>query len=271
MSFSSPFPRPKKNRRNISLLLLIGLISSLFILIFKPFNIENQTGELYIYLIIFSFGIFFFVSIFFMEFLIPSLLPKLFTNWNLGKAIIWYVLVILFVGAVMFIYKNFLGGFVDFTLKDFFFVLGKVLGIGIIVSFFTIGVIGYFNSKQFSLLSSHENYLISVPNAKSLKLNINDVMYIVSDNNYVDIHLELDGVRKKKVLRSSLKNIESQIVNPVSPIFKCHRKYLINIKYFKVQKMNSRNMLILLQKYEDEIPVSKKYAANIYQLLHIHT
>ncbi|MEB3346696.1 LytTR family transcriptional regulator DNA-binding domain-containing protein [Aquimarina gracilis] len=239
-------------------------------MLFKPFNIENQTGEWYVDLILFSLGIVFFLSIFFIEFLIPYIAPRCFTNWTLGKAIIWYTWVILFVGAVIFLYKSFLGGFKDFTWTEYFFVIGRVLVIAVTVSFFALGVFSYFNRKQFSLLSSNERYSISAPNAKPLQLNLNEIMYIVSDDNYVDIHLEKEGKRKKKVFRSSLKNIESQIVNPVSPIYRCHRKYLINIQYFEIHKINSRSMSILLQKYLDEIPVSKKYAEQINELLHIH-
>ncbi|MFD2589161.1 LytTR family transcriptional regulator DNA-binding domain-containing protein [Croceitalea marina] len=101
-------------------------------------------------------------------------------------------------------------------------------------------------------------------------MDISEVMYIVSDDNYVDVHLEIKGSREKKVLRSSLKNIESQIVNPFSPIYRCHRKYLINIQYFKVKEINSRSMTISLQRYHDEIPVSKKYAEHINTILQIH-
>lgn len=264
-----PFPRPKRNRKNIILLLLIALISNLFILIFRPFDIENQTGEWFIYLILFSLGIVFFFSVYFIEFLVPSIFPKPFKTWTLLKALLWYTFVIFFVGAVMFFYKSFLGGFVDFTWREYFFVLGRVLGISIIVSFFTLGIFSYFNRKKFSSLLANENYLITTSNSKSIKLNVKNIMYIVSDDNYVDIHLEIDGLRKKEVFRSSLKNIESQIVSSVSPIKRCHRRYLINIQYFKIDKMNSRNMSLVLNKYNDEVPVSKNYSKQIQELLHV--
>lgn len=266
----TPFPRPKASRKNILWLLVIGLSSSLFILLFKPFDIENQTGEWYVDLIIFSLGIVFFISIYFVEFLVPKILPKLFERWVLGKAIIWYTLVILSVGAIMFTYKSYLGGFRDFTWAEYFFVLGRILGIGITVSFFSLGIISYINKKQLSLISSNENYAIKTPNSKPLRLNLNHVIYIVSDDNYVDIHIEANGKRKKLVLRSSLKNIESQIVNPLSPIYRCHRTHLINIRYFKIKKNTSRNTSIQLIKYDDEIPVSKKYADFIVNLLQVH-
>jgi hypothetical protein len=238
-------------------------------LIFKPFDIENQTGEWYIDLIIFSLGIVFFLSVYIMEFLVPKILPKLFKRWILLKAIFWYAWVILFVGAIMFAYKSYLGGFRDFTWTEYFFVLGRILGIGITVSFFVLGIISYVSKKRLSLISSTENYPIKTPNSKPLRLNLNQVMYIVSDDNYVDIHLEAHGKRKKLVLRSSLKNIESQIVNPLSPIYRCHRRHLINMVYFKIKNNSSRSTSIQLINYPDEIPVSQKYADFIVSLLQV--
>lgn len=265
----TPFPRPNFSRKNVLWLLAIGVSSSIFILVFKPFGIENQTGDWFVDIIIFSLGIVFFLSILLMEFLIPKFIPKLFKKWNLGKAIVWYAWVILFVGAIMFTYKSYLGGFRDFTWTEYFFVLGRILVIGITVSFFVLGILSYLNRNRLSLISSTENYRIEVPNAKPIQLNLNQVMYIVSDDNYVDVHMVANGKRKKLVIRSSLKNIESQIVNPLSPIYRCHRKYLINIAYFKVKKNTSRNTNLQLINYAENIPVSKQYADAIVKLLQI--
>ncbi|MBT8315490.1 MAG: LytTR family transcriptional regulator DNA-binding domain-containing protein [Maribacter sp.] len=265
----TPFPRPNFSRKNVLWLLAIGVSSSIFILVFKPFGIENQTGDWFVDIIIFSLGIVFFLSILLMEFLIPKFIPKLFKKWNLGKAIVWYAWVILFVGAIMFTYKSYLGGFRDFTWTEYFFVLGRILVIGITVSFFVLGILSYLNRNRLSLISSTENYRIEVPNAKPIQLNLNQVMYIVSDDNYVDVHMVANGKRKKLVIRSSLKNIESQIVNPLSPIYRCHRKYLINIAYFKVKKNTSRNTSLQLINYAENIPVSKQYADAIVKLLQI--
>lgn len=69
------------------------------------------------------------------------------------------------------------------------------------------------------------------------------------------------------MFRSSLKNIENQIVNAVSPIKRCHRQYLININYFDLENTKSRNTTIKLKNFDDEIPVSTKYEKEIKALL----
>ena len=266
--FKTPFPRPNNNKKAVFWIFFIGIACSLFILIFKPFSIENQTGEVYVYFLIFSLGIVFSVSIYFIEFLIPNLVPRLFKKWNLWKAILWYAFVILFVGGVVFLYKSFLGGFIDFTFKEFLMVCLRVLGISIIVTFFVLGMVSYLSQKQLSVLSANESCLITSQEARPLRLYFNEILYFESSDNYVDIHLIKKGSRSKEVYRSSLKNIENQLVYPVSPIFRCHRQFLININRFMIHEVKSRSMLIKLKGGDTLIPVSKQYAPQIEKLLH---
>ncbi|MGB3464547.1 MAG: LytTR family transcriptional regulator DNA-binding domain-containing protein, partial [Cyclobacteriaceae bacterium] len=86
-----------------------------------------------------------------------------------------------------------------------------------------------------------------------------------------DIHMLSNGERKKVIFRSSLKNMETQLVNPLTPIHRAHRSYLINIGYFKLKKRTSRLTTIELKKFGDELPVSSKYVDEITALLQFHT
>ncbi|MDC8004687.1 LytTR family DNA-binding domain-containing protein [Aureisphaera galaxeae] len=267
--FKTPFPRPERNKKSIFWVVLVGISASIFILLYKPFGIQNETGEWFINLIIFGIGLLFIVSVLFAEWFLPWVFPKPFRKWTLGKALIWYSLLILFLGMNNFLYKNYWAGFKEFTWSEFLMVLARTLGIGITVTFFVLGIWRYVNRRKFSLISLNENYLVTSQDGKSVRFNPKDILYISSDDNYVDIHYEEKGARKKMVLRSSLKNVESQIVNPLSPILRCHRSYLINAEYFSIKKMTSRSMTIGLTGYEDEVPVSKQYAEQIQQRLQI--
>lgn len=262
----TPFPRPKKTYINILNIFLLGFVASLFIIFFKPFGIENN-GVWYFELLLIAMGLVFSFSIYTIEFLVPSIFKKLFQKWTLGKAVLWYTCMILLVSAAMFILKSFLAGFSDFTFIEYANVIGRISGIALIVSFFTLGIVSYVNRQKAALLSSKETYLIKISNDKSLKLNLDEVMYIMSDDNYVDIHIKDNNQRDKIIIRSSLRNIENQIVNPISPIYRCHRQYLININYFEIKNSKSRNTSIKLKEFKDEIPVSTKYENIIKDIL----
>nr|WP_297916115.1 LytTR family DNA-binding domain-containing protein [uncultured Allomuricauda sp.] len=265
--FETPFPRPKKNRTNVLWIFLIGVLCSVFIIIFKPFNIENKTGALYEYLVLFSLGILFSSSIYVWEFVVPSLFPKSFKKWTLGRAILWYSLMTLFVGALMFLYKSYLGGFSDFTFKEYLFVCGRVFLISTTVSFFVLGLISYTQKSKISSIASNESCFVKASNGKVTQLFFHEILYIESDENYVDINLLKNGERRKEVIRSSLKNIEDQLVYAISPIYRCHRKFLINFKYFEVLDSSTRSMTIQLKGGGTILPVSKQYVTQINQLL----
>lgn len=265
----TPFPRPKRNRKNLMWVVLVGIASSLFILLYQPFGIENATGEWFVDMIIISLGVLFILSVLFMEWLIPSIFPKPFRNWTLGKALLWYALVILFIGAMQFLYKSFWSNFQEFTWSDFLGVLARTLGIGITVSFFVTGIWQYFNRRRLSLISSAETYTVTSQSGKEISLNLKDILYISSDDNYVDIHYESEGERNKLVFRSSLKNVEKQIVNPLSPILRCHRRYLINSEHFEIDNPSNRNMTIKLKIHGDSIPVSGQYTTAVKARLQI--
>ncbi len=265
----TPFPRPARNRKNLLWVVAVGLSASFFILLYKPFGIENTTGELYVDFVIFSLGILFILSLLFMEWLIPSVFPKWFRKWNLGKALLWYTLVLVFIGIVNFLYKSFWSNFQEFTWIDFLMVLGRTFVISITVCFFVLGIWQYFSRRKIAFISANETYRVTTLNGKEIDLNLKDTLYISSDDNYIDIHYQQGGDRKKIVLRSSLKNIEAQVANPLSPVHRCHRRYLINIAHFIVKDSRSRSMVLGLKNYPDEVPVSKQYAKTILDLLSI--
>lgn len=263
---SAPCPRPQLSKRNLFWLSSIGFGCSLFIILYKPFGIQNVHGQWYYDLVILSMGLLFVLSIVIAEWGIPNLFPKPFLKWTFGKAVLWYSAMILFIGAVIFLYKSWWGGFRDFTLLEYFYVIGRVVTITSMVSFFALGIHQFVSRKRIALVTNKEEYLIISASGKSIRLTLKDILYIESNDNYVNIHLESEGIRKKVLFRSSLKNIEAQITHPLSPIHRCHRSYLVNIAYFRIQKVTSRSMTICLKHYTDEIPVSKQYLGKIKQL-----
>ncbi len=263
----TPFPRPKKIRKVFFWIMTAGIVGSFFLILLNPFGIKSENAAWYVYLIIFGFGIVFMVSILIMEVLIPMLFPELFKKWTLGKALIWYSVLLLFISINIFLYKSYWEDFDDFTWQGFWLILKRTLVICFVICFLTLGIWKYLNKEKLSLLTLNENYLVTTENGKSITLNLNEILYIKSDDNYVDIYYESNGIKKRITLRSSLKNLASQLINPISPILRCHRRYLINSKFFEIEKLSSRSAILILKKYEEKIPVSQNYVRQIKQQL----
>lgn len=95
--------------------------------------------------------------------------------------------------------------------------------------------------KYFSFNSTNAN----------LKIPESDILFLKSDNNYVEIHT----IKQKYLIRSTLKSVGEKLSSNV--FLQIHRSYIVNVNF--VLKYKSNNIYI-----ENEIiPVSRKYHENV--------
>ena len=115
----------------------------------------------------------------------------------------------------------------------------------------------------------HKNISIdfcSLNNTEKISLLLTEVVLINSADNYVEIHYREDDKFKMKLLRNTLKNIESQI--KIHHIFiRCHRKYIVNSNYIEELNGNCNNHQLFLKEYNEPIPVSRQYFYTIKNAL----
>lgn len=90
-------------------------------------------------------------------------------------------------------------------------------------------------------------FLIVNEKGKKKKLHFNKIMYIKSDNNYLEIHTST------KMFLERLKLIELESILPKDSFIRVHRSYIVN-KHF-VEGFSSNGLTI----NEIEIPVSRQY------------
>lgn len=91
---------------------------------------------------------------------------------------------------------------------------------------------------------------------ESLTIDPNDVMYIESIANYINIVYFKDSELCQKRLRSSLKDIESALVN-YTYIVHIHRAFLVNIRFITQVTGNSAGYKVELFGCDKILPVSK--------------
>ena len=110
------------------------------------------------------------------------------------------------------------------------------------------------------MVSIHDN------NGKiKLSLRIMDILYAVSEDNYVKIFYEQDGTVRNSMIRTTAKNIEDDLEGHIT---RCHRSYLINIAKVKFYNNDRDNLYVILdQDGVNPIPVSRSYRDTITSLL----
>lgn len=93
------------------------------------------------------------------------------------------------------------------------------------------------------------------------------VVFLKSEENYVQIHYVEHSKTKKFVLRSSMRALEEQMSH--YGLVRCHRSYYINPDHIKMIRKEPSGVVVALLKEDsyEPIPISRKYQEEITRLL----
>lgn len=117
-------------------------------------------------------------------------------------------------------------------------------------------------AEDSSLIRFHDEY-------KKLRFVIaaEAVIFIRSEDNYVQIHYLDGGKTKKFILRSSMRALEETLSR--HGLVRCHRSYFINPAFIKIVHRDDAGLIVaeLKQDGYESIPISRKYQDAITKLL----
>lgn len=129
-------------------------------------------------------------------------------------------------------------------------------------------------NTQMSKYIENENYVEVIPNKLSkinfhdergvliLSINFDNLFYIESAENYINIYYEHKGSIEQTQLRRNLKSIEEEYAE--YPLIRCHRSYIVNTNKIKMIKKGKDGFIIDFdQKEIREIPISKTYSQQV--------
>lgn len=93
------------------------------------------------------------------------------------------------------------------------------------------------------------------------------IMFIKSEDNYVQIHYNDRNKPKKFILRSSMRALEEDLSR--HGLVRCHRSYFINPLYIKIVHRDESELIVAKLKQDgfESIPISRKYQNEITRLL----
>lgn len=100
--------------------------------------------------------------------------------------------------------------------------------------------------------------LTSESGKERLSLQPDQLLYVESVGNYVDVYwLNLDQVQKT-ILRSTLKDVADALAT-YPQFFRCHRAFLVNLQAINQTEGNARGYQLTLKGNAGKIPVSRSY------------
>jgi hypothetical protein len=265
---------------------MTGLFVSAFLLIFKPFGSGAYIVEGRAW-ILWGYGAVTFLILLVDMLVWPAVFPGFFneTTWNVAKGIGYQFWHIVSIGTANLLYAALVGE-KEIRLLAIPGYLLQALAVG----FFPI-TIGIFSIQSILLKKYAESTrrlndsipswesrtaepektpqivaLSSESGKEEVELRLQDLLFIKSVDNYVEITRTENGQIKRIFLRSSLKRIEQDLKDQPF-LFRCHRAFLVNIKNISKVAGNSQGYQLIFKGIEDAIPVSRHTSKNLFKLI----
>lgn len=273
-----PFPKEENKWTNI---VAISVFVALFLFIFQPFGIdgiETGTGK---YIFIGGFGLVTFIILIVYLIIIERLFFRFFRekSWSLYKELFWLFIVIFSIGMGNVFYTTlFFDSHLELTLG---YVLSyQLLTFAVAVFPFSVFVIMKHNhllkkhtasandvNNSLKIESKHGEHnkhicLYSYNEKKKIEFDINDLYFIESKGNDVELYLREDDHIVSKTLRNTLKKSLEYLVDSAE-IVQCHRAYLVNVNKVNRAEGNSQGLVLKLVNCDVDVPVSRGFVAAI--------
>ncbi|HEX5002048.1 MAG TPA: LytTR family transcriptional regulator DNA-binding domain-containing protein [Bacteroidia bacterium] len=281
--FSELYPLQDEPKLQLKHNSLIGVFVALFLFIFKPFGISGLQLPFSELIFVFAgYGLITFLVALFCDRVIKVAFPQFFDEqlWTVGKQIIWVTFVIMLIGIGNLFYSNLLGfsgisgtSFLYFQFYTFVIAVFPVMLLTLINRMrllkHNLKTVKSINHSLEAPLSAPPEQMIlsfSSDNGKDeLRLSCDQFLFAESADNYTDVVYVENGIVKRALIRSTLKRLET--LNSTPCIVRPHRAYLVNLS--KVTKVagSSQGYRLLFGETEDTIPVARRNASEVRELL----
>lgn len=121
--------------------------------------------------------------------------------------------------------------------------------------------------KKFSESNTNKHIeIISDNDSDNFRIQVSEIVYAKSADNYVEVGYHDEGVMKKKMVRNTLRSVEQQLAE-FNNFIRTHRTSLVNIQYIDKLNKNINSYWLSLDKTKETIPVSRQYLISVKNLL----
>ena len=232
-----------------------------------------------------GYGLITFATSFFIAAILPQFLTNYFsdTNWTVLKEIGHLSFIVFTIGVVNFFYA----AVNQFSVEksEVYSVHNFILSISIT---FIIGVVPIIIVVLYNQTRQLEKYKVESQNInklkqpkgpltkeitlkgegknEELKFMDNSILFIKSESNYCEIHINVDNNYRKELLRGSLSSIEDSL-KELSFFIRVHRSYIVNVNNIDKVSGTAQGYKIHFENGEYSVPVSRKQSAHFKALV----
>lgn len=280
-----PFPFfLNDNGKNTILILVTSTFVVFFLALYTPFDNPNNTPAANI-----GWGVFCFVALYANLILLPKIFPNVFelTRWTLLKYILFNTWLFLSIG-ILFTVINSLLFHCDMSYLALFIKTQREVVLTGLIPLIVVTILAKNNLLKQNLADAVETnktlheiedilekpklqdnkITLSTDTSETFSLKLTELVYAAAVDNYTEIYWRNESKVAVKLLRATLKNIETQLHNQF--MVRCHRSYLINVQEIESISGNTNGYKLKMKNTEVEIPVSrtkgKEIIAHINQI-----
>ena len=289
-----PFPTFTPNGRGVIVCLVSGACVFLVLFVFKAFGMSNlPTATRFYHASIFALATVIVSSL--NAVLLPLLVPPLFREekWTVAKEIIFFLWVIVCIGAVNLRINHWLYGNQG-SWPNLLTSIGITAAVAILPVSISILVKQQSLLRRFSTAAKQIETSLFTPEPipidrpilpdvtpivdepaprafieltgentqDKLQLPIDDLLYIHAADNYVKIFYTMAGEVQNSILRSPLRKMEETLA-AYPQFYRCHRTYLVNLEKVIHISGNAQGFKLHVHGTTDLIPVSRSLNAVI--------
>ena len=265
-----PFHLLDRKRSWWLLIIVTGIYVILFMNLYLPFNVDRwyQNETIPLFIILSSFGLIGMVVLMVSQLVIREILKI--RAVKMYGIMLWFLVELVLLTVTMY----FIYGTTNLQGQDLLnevFLAFKYTALVIIIPY--AGVLFYLHTTQkgenIDTLLNASNHLVNIldeNNELHIAIDLDQLLFIKSADNYVAVYFFKDGKVRKELVRTTLKRLETELDE--FPIRRCHRSYMVNINKISVSMKSNQGLSLALKDYSDEtIPVSKNYKVFFTQLI----
>jgi hypothetical protein len=263
-----PYPVPIQNWKLIT---AISVAVALIIYFMEPFGlsevaIKNKS------LFLLGYGLITYIALKLLTTIVTNLFEE--HKWNVFNEIMWFLSIVLLIGLLNYFYTAYFLGFSYLNFKSFLHFQAYTLFVAIFPCIFLVVykqnqllkknsnsaiLINKSLETEHEVLAPNETLTFIADNGKeTLQINIDQLVFVESAGNYIDIHINESGVIVTKTLRSTLSKIES-VTSSHPNLIKCHRAFVVNTNYIEHVNGNAQGFRLSIKNSDKLVYVSRQY------------
>lgn len=258
---------------------VMGIMVFFILWVFQPFGTYDFTIS-YKALFLLGYGLisaFTYMAFYALGF---ALFPKWFNaeRWNLLRELVSLLLVLMLMSLFSLFYHHWFMGRQEVTFIGYLYFLRYCLLVAVV----PVSILFYqkwiqqklgltieeqidINPKEVAFASKMLIFESKNKGEATLTVNTDELVWLKSEGNYVEVALLKGTVLKKQLIRNTLNRVEATC--PSEKFIRIHRSYIVNINYARKLVLDSSNYELELNGVDVRLPVSRTLARNLKQLM----